>query len=207
MPSPSAKTTGDIMILDYPWVEIYLPETIKEVTEKSISRNRRQIIRDFEEECGEINCHPVTLIALWDTALEGKEYRKQHVEGVISLTELLIWEQNNQGIQANNKRIKVIKPEHIREELVRRNLEWFDVYEAETRDNFSFNDKTIRAIFTNHKKQKPSYELICFLTKYIIEFDNKLLELPKDKGVRWDIDEWRRTSSIKVKQSWEEERD
>ena len=52
------------MILDYPWVEVYLPKTIKEITESSIKRNRREIIREYQEEFGELNTHPATLFAL-----------------------------------------------------------------------------------------------------------------------------------------------
>ena len=111
------------------------------------------------------------------------------------------------GFDAHPKRIKAIQPEYIGDELVRRNLEWFDVYEIHEREKYSFNDHTIKTLFNKSKSQKPSFEVVCFITKYIIEFDNKLLDLPKDKGKRWDIDEWRRNANIKVKQSWEEEKD
>tara|TARA_B100000902_G_scaffold5747_1_gene7508 strand:- start:169 stop:753 length:585 start_codon:yes stop_codon:yes gene_type:complete len=194
------------MILDYPWVEVYLPKTIKEITEDSIKRSRREIIKEYENEHGELNTHPATLLALWNTAMDNKEFKKQHIQGVITLTELLIWEQNRLGLDANTKRIKAIKPEHIGEELVRRNLEWFDVYELHERDKYAFNETTIKQFF-NGTKKRPSFEVTTYITKFIIEFDNKLLDLPKDKGKRWDIDEWRRNANIPVKQSWEEERD
>jgi ribosomal protein S17E len=194
------------MILDYPWVEVYLPSTIKEITENCIKRSRREIIKEYEAKFGELNTHTATLFSLWNTAMEGKEFQKQHIQGVITLTDILIWEQNNLGLDANTKRIKAIQPEHITQELVRRNLEWFDVYEIHERDKYAFNETTIKQFFTGTKK-RPSFEVTTYITKFIIEFDNKLLDLPKSKGKRWDIDEWRRTATIKVKQSWEEERD
>ena len=58
-----------------------------------------------------------------------------------------------------------------------------------------------------NKKAKANWNICTYLTKFIIEFDNNLLELPKDKGVRWDIDKWRKEANIKIKQSWEEEKD
>tara|TARA_A200000159_G_scaffold102153_1_gene95010 strand:- start:813 stop:1397 length:585 start_codon:yes stop_codon:yes gene_type:complete len=194
------------MILDYPWVEVYLPDTIKEITEDCIKRSRREIIQDYEKQFGELDTHLATLMALWNTAMDGKDFKKQHIQGIILLTEILIWEQNRLGLDANTKRIKAIKPDYIGEELVRRNLEWFDVYEIHERDKYAFNEFTIKQFFNGGKK-RPSFEVTTYITKFIIEFDNKLLKLPKDKGKRWDIDEWRRTANIKVKQSWEEERD
>lgn len=194
------------MILDYPWVEVYLSSTIKEITENSIKRNRREIIKEYQAEFGELDTHPATLFSLWDTAMVDKDFKKQHIQGVIALTQILIWEQNRLGLDADPKRIKAIKPEHIGDELVRRNLEWFDVYEIHERDKYSFNETTIKQFFNGNKK-RPSFDVVTYITKFIIEFDNKLLDLPKDKGKRWDIDEWRRTANIKVKQSWEEERD
>ena len=195
------------MILDYPWVEVYLPETIREITEDSVKSARTQIIRQYLAEEGDIDSHSATIIKLWDMALQGKEFTKEHMQGVIDLSKVLIWEQNRKNKSANNKRIKVIQPKHILAELKRRNLEWFDVYELHERDKYSFNEQTIKHLFNKQKKSRPSFDVTTYITKYIIEFDNKLLELPKDKGKRWDIDEWRRTANIRVKQSWEEEKD
>ena len=45
------------------------------------------------------------------------------------------------------------------------------------------------------------------ITKFIEKHDLEILDLPKNKGKRWDLDEWRRTSKIKKKQSWEQEYD
>ena len=195
------------MILDYPWVEVYLPETIREITQDSVKSARTKIIRQYLEEEGDIDSHSATIIKLWDMALEGKEFTKEHMQGVIDLSKVLIWEQNRKNQSASNKRIKVIQPKHILAELKRRNLEWFDVYELHERDKYSFNEQTIKHLFNKKKKSRPSFDVTTYITKYIIEFDNKLLDLPKDKGKRWDIDEWRRTANIKVKQSWEEEKD
>lgn len=195
------------MILDYPWVEIYLEETIKEITEDKIKRSRSEIIRDYNKDLNNLESHPATILGIWNTALEEKKFVRQHIQGIIDLTKVLIWEQQRMGFDAHPKRIKAIQPEYIGDELVRRNLEWFDVYEIHEREKYSFNDHTIKTLFNKSKSQKPSFEVVCFITKYIIEFDNKLLDLPKDKGKRWDIDEWRRNANIKVKQSWEEEKD
>ena len=195
------------MILDYPWVEVYLPETIREITEDSVKSARTQIIRQYLAEEGDIDTHSATIIKLWNMALEGQEYTKEHMQGIIDLSKVLIWEQNRKNKSANNKRIKVIQPKHILAELKRRNLEWFDVYEIHERDKYSFNEQTIKHLLNTKKKSRPSFDVTTYITKYIIEFDNKLLDLPKDKGKRWDIDEWRRTANIRVKQSWEEEKD
>ena len=195
------------MILDYPWVEVYLPETIREITEDSVKSARTKIIRQYLAEEGDIDTHSATIIKLWNMALEGQQYTKEHMQGIIDLSKVLIWEQNRKNQSANNKRIKVIQPKHILAELKRRNLEWFDVYELHERDKYSFNEQTIKHLFNPKKKSRPSFDVTTYITKYIIEFDNKLLDLPKDKGKRWDIDEWRRTANIKVKQSWEEEKD
>ena len=98
------------MILDYPWVEVYLASTIKEITENSIKRNRREIIKEYQAEFGELDTHPATIFALWDTAMEDKDFKKQHIQGVIALTQILIWEQNRLGLDADAKRIKAINP-------------------------------------------------------------------------------------------------
>ena len=54
---------------------------------------------------------------------------------------------------------------------------------------------------------QPKLDLMLDLTEFIQKCDRELLDLPKDKGKRWDLDEWIRTSSIKKKQSWEQEYD
>ena len=46
------------MILDYPWVEIYLEETIKEITKDKIKRSRSEIIRDYDKDLNNLESHP-----------------------------------------------------------------------------------------------------------------------------------------------------
>ena len=78
------------MILDYPWVEIYLEETIKEITEDKIKRSRSEIIRDYDKELNNLESHPATILGIWDTALEDKKFVRQHIQGIIDLTKVLI---------------------------------------------------------------------------------------------------------------------
>ena len=195
------------MILDYPYIEVYMPNDIKYITDNYINRNRREIIKEYQEEYPESEAHLVTIMNVWDNALKGKDFGKQHIRGIKSLTQILFWEQKNLDVDVHNKILKVLNPKYIKEELVRRNLHWRDVYEEDKEHLYTFSGSSIRNLFNDNKKAKPSWDIVTYLTKYLIEFDNNLLDLPKDKGVRWDIDEWRRTSKIKVKQSWEEEKD
>ena len=195
------------MILDYPYIEVYMPNDIKYITDNYINRNRREIIKEYQEEYPESEAHLVTIMNVLDNALKGKDFGKQHIRGIKSLTQILFWEQKNLDVDVHNKILKILNPKYIKEELVRRNLHWRDVYEEDKEHLYSFSGSSIRNLFNDNKKAKPSWDIVTYLTKYLIEFDNNLLDLPKDKGVRWDIDEWRRTSKIKVKQSWEEEKD
>lgn len=206
MPSPS-QTTGDIMIMDYPYIEVYMPDDIKHITDNYVKRNRREVVIEYKEEYPESEAHAVTVINVWNNAINGQGFGKQHVKGIKTLTDVLFWEQRKLGVDIHNKMVRILNPNSVREEFVRRNLHWRDVYEEDKKHIYSFSGSSIRNLFSDNQKSKPSWDIITYLTKYIIEFDNNLLELPKNKGVRWDMDEWRRTSNIKVKQSWEEEKD
>ena len=47
MPSPS-QTTGGRMILDYPYIEVYMPKDIKYITDNYIKRKRTQIVQEYK---------------------------------------------------------------------------------------------------------------------------------------------------------------
>ena len=53
----------------------------------------------------------------------------------------------------------------------------------------------------------PKVPLLVKLTEWIDDYDNARFDFPEDPGVRWDVDEWRRTANIKPKHSWEERKD
>tara|TARA_R100000231_G_scaffold55928_1_gene46583 strand:+ start:341 stop:919 length:579 start_codon:yes stop_codon:yes gene_type:complete len=192
------------MILDYPYVEVYLPNEVKDITKNYIKRNRFQIIREFRN-LNSVESHEASIKNIWDKALENEEYNKESVKGIKDLANVLIWEQHNLGIDIKNKTLKIINPENIVEEMTRRNLHYNDVFEKEKEHLYNFTKVSLRNVW--NKKAKANWNICTYLTKFIIEFDNNLLELPKDKGVRWDIDKWRKEANIKVKQSWEEEKD
>ena len=119
------------MILDYPYIEVYMPNDIKYITDNYINRNRREIIKEYQEEYPESEAHLVTIMNVWDNALKGKDFGKQHIRGIKSLTQILFWEQKNLDVDVHNKILKILNPKYIKEELVRRNLHWRDVYEED----------------------------------------------------------------------------
>jgi hypothetical protein len=45
------------------------------------------------------------------------------------------------------------------------------------------------------------------ITEYIRVFDRGTIEVEKDPGVRWDIDDWSMHPNLKPKESWEELQD
>ena len=195
------------MILDYPIMEAYTPETIKEITHNVVKRSRRKVIQEYQENVDNSGGHLVTITKVWDWALKDKDFGKLHMKSIFGLTDILIWEQANVGQPTNAKTLKLLNPDHVKDELVRRNLHWRDVYEEEKEHLYSWSASSIRNIYNAPKKTKPSWDLITYLTKFLIEFDNNILDLPKNPGVRWDIEEWRRTSNIPIKNSWEEAKD
>ena len=92
-------------------------ETIKYITDNYINRNRREIIKEYQEEYPESEAHLVTIMNVWDNALKGKDFGKQHIRGIKSLTQILFWEQKNLDVDVHNKILKILNPKYIKEEL------------------------------------------------------------------------------------------
>ena len=89
--SPSSQQEVK-MILDYPYIEVYMPEDIRYITENYIKRQRRQIVKEYKEEYPESEAHAVTIMTIWDNAIKNKNFGKQHVKGIKTLTDILYWE-------------------------------------------------------------------------------------------------------------------
>ena len=52
-------------------------------------RKRTQIVKEYKLEYPESEAHAVTIMNVWDNALKGKDFGKQHVKGINSLTQIL----------------------------------------------------------------------------------------------------------------------
>ena len=89
------------MILDYPYLEVYLPNEVKDITKNYIKRNRFAIIREFVND-NATDSHEASIKNIWDKALENEEYNKESVKGIKDLANVLIWEQHNLGRRRKN---------------------------------------------------------------------------------------------------------
>lgn len=100
-----------------------------------------------------------------------------------------------------NGRIKIVNPKTYLNEVKDR-----DIIAKEFQGEFSEHNITLCiSVFTGDTK--PKLDMLKNITKFIEKHDLEILDLPKNKGKRWDLDEWRKTSNIKKKQSWEQEYD
>lgn len=126
---------------------------------------------------------------------------KVRLESIIRLTKIFEDYYISHNITPLKGRIKVINPDIMIKELRQR-----DIIAKEFQAEYpQYLISLCIQIWTG--KGYPKLDMIKDITKFIIACDEEALNLPKNIGKRWDLDEWIRTSKIKKKNSWEQKYD
>lgn len=98
-------------------------------------------------------------------------------------------------------RIKVVNPDVLLKELKSREIIAKDFHTEYPHHKISL------CLQVWVGKTLPKLDMLKDITEFLIACDREVLNLPKNKGKRWDLDEWIRTSNIKKKNSWEQQYD
>lgn len=119
----------------------------------------------------------------------------------IEFTNLFVKEYQRQNKHIRAGRKTVINPEVIESERKKRDIIAKDF-------QLEYSEYKITDVMNYFLgKSRPRLNFLIDLTEYIQNIEKDILELPPSKGVRWDLDEWIRTSNIPIKHSWEQEND
>jgi len=126
---------------------------------------------------------------------------KRYIKFNMDFTELFMYIYQKKNKIPFKGRITVMHPDSVSEERKKRDIISRD-FQIEYPE---YKLADVMNIFQG--KSKARLDFLIDFTNYVQGIERDLLDLPPSKGVRWDFEEWIRTSNIPVKHSWEQEYD
>ena len=186
------------MILNYDYIEIWETDKLIEVP-KHLKTGIHEIVTKHHED-KKIKENPYNLETSFRNIAKGN-VQQPAIKTIQRLTDIFVYTYQRKNLRPMNGRIKIVNPKTYLNEVKDR-----DIIAKEFQGEFSEHNITLCiSVFTGDTK--PKLDMLKNITKFIEKHDLEILDLPKNKGKRWDLDEWRKTSNIKKKQSWEQEYD
>jgi len=186
------------MIESYDFIEIYNADKLSKIP-KHLNTSLNVIIEEHHKE-NKIKENPYNLMVSWRNITKGK-VKSPTVQTIKKLTDIFIYTYIKHDKQPLKGRIRILNPDNFLEQAKERFIiakDFHDEYPHHPMHN-------CLNVFTG--KLQPKLDFLVDLTDYVKKCDRELLNLPKNKGVRWDLEEWRRTANIPIKNSWEEQYD
>tara|TARA_B100000287_G_C20315845_1_gene655745 strand:- start:88 stop:648 length:561 start_codon:yes stop_codon:yes gene_type:complete len=186
------------MIETFEYIEIWEQEKLAKIP-SDIGLSMLEIIRWYNKKHN-IKTNPQNQCATMRN-IQNRPNTRVRIKSIINLTEIF-----EDWYVSHNKRpymgrIKIINPDVMIKELRSR-----DIIAKEFQNEYPHH-KISMCIQIWTGKTLPKLDMIKDITEFIIDCDKEALDLPKNKGKRWDLDEWINTANIKKKQSWEQEYD
>lgn len=126
---------------------------------------------------------------------------KRYIKFNMDFTELFMYTYQKKNKLPLKGRVTVMHPDAVPEEREKRDIISRD-FQIEYPE---YKIADVMNIFQG--KAKARLDFLIDFTDYVQGIERDLLDLPPSKGVRWDFDEWVRTTDIPVKHSWEQEYD
>ena len=186
------------MIETFDYIEIWDIDKLKKIP-KHINMGIGKIIEQHHTDKN-IKENPYNLETSWRNIYKGK-VKTPALKTITRLTDVFSYTYSKHNIRPLKGRTRIVNPASLINEVKSR-----DIIAKEFQNEYSHHPMhTCISVFVGDLQ--PKLDLILDLTEFIQKCDRELLDLPKDKGKRWDLDEWIRTSNIKKKQSWEQEYD
>lgn len=186
------------MILNYDYIEIWDVDKLSKIP-KHLNMGIAQIIGEHHED-KKIKENPYNLETSWRNITKGK-VKTPAIKTIYRLTDVFVYIYGKYDKRPLKGRIKIVNPKSYLEEIKSR-----DIIAKEFQAEYSHHPMhTCISVFTGGLQ--PKLDLLIDLTEFLEKHELEILDLPKDKGKRWDLDEWIRTSNIKKKQSWEQQYD
>ena len=182
------------MILNYDYIEIWEKEKLIKVP-NHLNTSIRLIIEAHHED-KDIKENPYNLIMSFRNITKG-HVQNPAIKTIQRLTDIFMYTYQQKQTRPMPGRIKVVSPNVFLSELKNREIIAKEFNEEYTEHNIS--------VFTGDTQ--PKLDMLINMTNFIEKHDLQLLQLPKNKGIRWNLDEWIETSDIERKQSWEQQYD
>jgi len=196
------------MIESYDFIEIYNADKLSKIP-KHLNMGINEIVTEYCNDkfgTGEIKRGSeasklyINLINSWRNHTKDPK-AKRYIKFNMDFTELFMYIYQKKNKIPFKGRITVMHPESVSEERKKRDIISRD-FQIEYPE---YKIADVMNIFQGKAKARLNF-LIDF-TNYVQGIERDLLDLPPSKGVRWDFEEWIRTSNIPVKHSWEQEYD
>lgn len=189
------------MIEDFETVEVWRPRHLAQIP-KRFNRSYTDLCHLYHEVYNDQRklFKLINIQANWRNIIKNPN-KSYQFRTTVTLSEVSLKLFQHFNMKPYPQRERVIIPNKIKQTLKERDLTHIDlIYDM---NQYSSSNITSWVM----GKSMPSLDFLVDLTKLLSDEDISLLDLPPNQGVRWNMDEWIRTSSIPVKQSWEEARD
>ena len=189
------------MIETFKTIRVWEKEDLLKIP-KSLNKSIAEIMNEFKDEKEEedFKLYYSRLVVGFRTHSKIPE-RKCFIQFNIDFTDLFIKYYNKHDLRPAPNRITVISPDVIVQERERREIISKDF-------QIEYPQYKIADVMNYLQgKSKPRLDFLKDLTDYIQIEDRDVLNLPPNKGIRWDLDKWINTSKIPKKQSWEQQYD
>lgn len=180
-------------------MELYTESTMRLIANR-INQSSTNIFDEFIRET-KTKTSTVTLNRMLADVKMHKTLYNRQVKSLIHFTRALIFAQKKCGLKVSQDFEYVVDTRALEHECEVRGIEKSD-FEEEYPE---LVNGSIPQIFNG--VTKPNIHQLRAITKMIEASDDMTLDIPPAVGVRWDLDEWRRTAKIKRKESWEQEYD
>ena len=186
------------MIETFDYIEIWNIDKLSKIP-KHMNIGIGKIIEEHHTD-KKIKENPYNLETSWRNIYKGK-VKTPALKTITRLTDVFSYTYSKHNIRPLKGRTRIVNPASLIEEVKSR-----DIIAKDFQNEYPHHPMhTCISVFVGDLQ--PKLDLIMDLTDFIQKCDREILDLPKDKGKRWDLDEWIRTSNIKKKQSWEQEYD
>jgi len=169
---------------------------------KSLNKSIGEIVNDFKDEMEEedFRLHYSRLVVGYRSHTKTPD-RMCFIRFNTDFTDLFMKYYNKYNLRPHPNRVTVISPDVIVKERERREIISKDF-------QIEYPQYKIADVMNYLQgKSNPRLNFLKDLTEYIQIEDRDVLNLPPNKGVRWDLNEWINTSKIPKKQSWEQQYD
>jgi len=169
---------------------------------KSLNKSIGEIVNDFKDEMEEedFRLHYSRLVVGYRSHTKTPD-RMCFIRFNTDFTDLFMKYYNKYNLRPHPNRVTVISPDVIVKERERREIISKDF-------QIEYPQYKIADVMNYLQgKSNPRLNFLKDLTEYIQIEDRDVLNLPPNKGVRWDLNKWINTSKIPKKQSWEQQYD
>tara|TARA_B100001113_G_scaffold39785_2_gene28221 strand:+ start:378 stop:938 length:561 start_codon:yes stop_codon:yes gene_type:complete len=186
------------MILNYDYIEIWDIDKISKIP-KHLNMGIGKIVQEHHADKN-IKQNSYNLEVSWRNLYKGK-VKTPAIKTLYTLTDVFVYIYGKYNIAPLKGRIKIVNPKTYLHEIKSR-----DIIAKEFQADYPHHSMhTCISVFTGGLQ--PKLDLLIDLTNFLEKHELEILDLPKDKGKRWDLDEWIKNSDIKRKQSWEQQYD